>query len=64
LTVASLLAGFARPTEMPAYRDMVASDALAADVERWKARPIMRWVVSQYQCHRAPRSEEAELTAA
>jgi glutathione S-transferase len=64
LTVASLLAGFARPAEMLAYRDMAASDALTADVERWKARPIMRWVVAQYQCHRAPRSEGADLAAA
>jgi len=64
LTVASLLAGFARPTEMPAYRDMVASDALAVDVERWRERPIMHWVNSQYQNHRAPSSEGVELAAA
>lgn len=64
LTVASLLAGFARPQKMSAYRDMNVSDALAADVERWRERPIMRWVVAQYQSHRAPRSEGAVLAAA
>jgi glutathione S-transferase len=52
LTVASLLAPFARPEQMPTYRDMTAPDALAADGERWRDRPVMRWVVSQYDRHR------------
>ena len=52
LTVASLLAPFARPEQMPVYRDMIAPDALADDVERWRDRPVMRWVASQYRSHR------------
>jgi glutathione S-transferase len=56
LTVASLLAGFARPKEMPIYHDMVVPDALAADVERWRTRPVMRWVVELYRAHRTPTS--------
>jgi glutathione S-transferase len=59
LTVASLLALFARPQEMPIYHEMSVPDALAADVERWRCRPAMRWVVAQYQAHRAPRREAA-----
>ena len=47
LTVASLLAGFARPEP----------DALVADIERWRPRPVMQWVVEQYRRHRNPREE-------
>jgi glutathione S-transferase len=54
LTVASLLAEFARPREMPAHHEMLEHDALAADVERWKERPVMRWVIAQYNAHRTP----------
>ncbi len=64
LTVASLLSSFARPKEMPVFHDMVIPDSLAADVERWRERPVMRWVVSQYRTHRAPRNKGAELAAA
>jgi glutathione S-transferase len=53
LTVASLLATFARPQEMPIYHDLVGPDALAADVERWRKRPVMRWVIALYRTHRA-----------
>jgi hypothetical protein len=35
---------------------MKGPDALAADVRRWSERPVMRWVVSQYQAHRTPTS--------
>ena len=35
LTVASLLANFARPKELSAQHGMSGSDALAADVTRW-----------------------------
>jgi len=56
ITVASLLAPFARPKEMPTYHDMSVPDALVADSERWCDRPVMRWVIAQYQAHRAPRS--------
>lgn len=27
-------------------------DSLTADLERWSQRPVMRWVISQYQQHR------------
>ena len=54
LTVASLLSSFARPKEMPVYHDMVIPDALAADVKRWRERPVMRWVAAQYHAHRVP----------
>jgi glutathione S-transferase len=56
LTVASLLAEFARPREMPVHHEMLKHDALAADVERWSARPVMRWVIAQYGAHRTPLS--------
>jgi glutathione S-transferase len=49
VTVASLLAPFARPKER--YHDSV-PDALAADVGRWSDRPVMRWVSAQYRAHR------------
>jgi hypothetical protein len=49
--VASLLAVFARPKEMAVYHKM-RIDPLTADVERWSQRPVMRWVISQYQTHR------------
>ena len=52
LTVASLLATFARPEETPIYRDLEGPDLLAADVERWRKRPVMRWVIAQYRAHR------------
>jgi len=55
ITVASLLAFFARPQEMPTYREMSIPAALLADRERWRDRPAMRWVVAQYQAHRAPK---------
>ena len=58
LTVASLLAAFAQPKEMPVYHDMRV-DPLTADVERWSQRPVMRWVISQYQKHRNPSSAGA-----
>ncbi len=54
LTAASLLAEFARPREMPAHHEMLEHDVLAADVEGWKERPVMRWVIAQYNTHRTP----------
>jgi glutathione S-transferase len=53
LTVASLLAPFARPQEMPIFHQMAVPDAYLADVERWYDRPVMRWVRTQYGMHRA-----------
>ena len=52
LTVASVLAAFARPKEMPTFHDMRAPEALAADVRRWSERPTMRWVLETYRMHR------------
>jgi|SRR5215467_12001612 glutathione S-transferase len=54
LTVASLLAVFAGPKEMPVYHRMRRPDALAADIERWRPRPAMQWIVEQYRRHRDP----------
>jgi len=54
LTVSSLLAPFACPEEIPAIRDSTFPGALVADTERWRQRPIMRWVKEQYEAHRAP----------
>jgi glutathione S-transferase len=59
LTVASLLAAFARPEEMPVYRQMSLSGALSADIERWCHRPIMRWILSQYRSNRFQKDEGA-----
>jgi len=56
LTVASLLALFARPKEMPVYHGTLTPRALATDVERWRTRPVMRWVIAQYRAHRTPTS--------
>jgi glutathione S-transferase len=56
LTVASLLAGFARPEETP--RRMTPPDALAVVIERWRTRPVMQWVIEQYRRHRARSREE------
>ena len=52
LTVASLLAGFARPKEMSVDHGLAFPDALAADIERWRTRPLMQWVIEQYRRHR------------
>ena len=60
ITVASLLAPFARPKEMPTYHEMSIPDALVADVERWRERPVMRWVAAQYQKHRAAESSSPQ----
>jgi glutathione S-transferase len=54
LTVASLLAPFTRPVEMPVYRDMRVPEALAADIGRWRERPAMRFALAQYRDHRHP----------
>ena len=54
ITVASLLAPFARPVEMATFHDLPLTDALAVDCERWRERPVMRWVLSRYQTDRVP----------
>ena len=52
LTVASVLAAFARPKEMPTFHNKRAPEALAADVRRWSERPTLRWVLETYRMHR------------
>jgi glutathione S-transferase len=59
ITVASLLAFFAPPREMPTYCEMSIPGALLADRERWRDRPVMRWVVAQYQTHRLSKPARA-----
>ena len=58
LSVASMLAPVACPEEIPAYRDMKAPDALIADAERWRGRPVMRFVAEHYKANRAPKSKD------
>jgi glutathione S-transferase len=62
LTVASLLATFAQPKDVAADHE-TGGHPLAVDVERWSKRPVMRWVVSQYQNHRAPSTREKQAAA-
>jgi glutathione S-transferase len=52
LAVASALAAFAQPKEMPTFHNRRAPESLAADVHRWGDRPTMRWVREQYRMHR------------
>ena len=59
LTVASLLAFFARSRQADKYRAMPLPPALAEDVARWRTRPVMQWVNGIYQSHRGPRSKPA-----
>ena len=62
LTVASLLAPFARPAETELYRDMVFPEALAGALERWRTRPAITWVRTIYRDYRraAPRGLPSE----
>lgn len=53
LTVASLLALVARPAELAPEHGMEGPASLAADVARWRERPVMRFVREQYRKHRA-----------
>jgi len=59
ITVASLLAPFARPKEMPIFHSMAISDALVAYCERWGDRPAIGWVRAQYQNHRVSNKRDA-----
>jgi glutathione S-transferase len=52
LSVASLLAPFARPPELPRFHDLPLPEALQRDERRWHARPAMHWVRRQYERHR------------
>lgn len=52
LTVASLLANFAKPSELAPEHGMEGPASLAADVMRWSERPVMGFVREQYRKHR------------
>lgn len=54
LTVASLLAPFARPDQAPIYQGLTLPAALQRDVERWRDRPGIAWVRAMYQQYRRP----------
>lgn len=56
LTVASLLAPFARPDEADVYGKVSLPPALEADVARWRERPSMRWVRDVYRQYRRPQA--------
>jgi glutathione S-transferase len=60
LTVASLLATFARPKEMPLYHALRGPEAISEDVRRWSERPVMRFVREQYGKHRANANAASE----
>jgi glutathione S-transferase len=63
LTVASLLAPFARPAEAGVYAAMELPPALTADVERWRERPVMQWVNRIYgKYRRAPLDASVGMT--
>jgi glutathione S-transferase len=63
IAVTSLLAPFARPKEMATFHDLPLTDALVVDCERWRDRPVMRWVIAQYQTHRVPRGKAPQPVA-
>ena len=42
--MASLLAPLAPPEQIKTYHNLTMPEALLADFERWKDRPIMRWI--------------------
>jgi glutathione S-transferase len=52
LTAASLLAPFARPTEMPLYHDAILPDELMATFDELSDRPVMQWVRQIYRDYR------------
>ena len=54
LTVAALLAPFARPEQAEVYRAVTLPPPLQRDVERWRNRPSMTWVRRIYQQYRLP----------
>jgi glutathione S-transferase len=52
LTVAALLAPFARPKEAEVYSAMTLPPALDQDVEGWRTRPTIEWVKRIYGQYR------------
>lgn len=59
ITVASLLAPFARPDALPLYQRMDFPPALAADLSRWQPRPTLQWITRLYENARAPKPKSA-----
>lgn len=54
LTVAALLAPFARPEQADVYCAIALPPALEHDVARWRDRPAMIWVRGVYEQYRRP----------
>ena len=52
ITVASLLAPIVPPEHVKTYHNTALPEALMADFERWKDRPIMRWLAERYRSER------------
>jgi len=53
LTAASLLSPIVRPREHPVYNDRVKMPPkMLADMEKWNARPSIKWVRDMYSRHR------------
>ena len=52
ITAASLLAPLARPAACPLYRQVTMPPRLEDTLERWSARPSLRWVQGIYADHR------------
>lgn len=53
ITAASLLSPLARPAAGPPYRAVILPPRLEEMLERWTARPSLRWVHRMYAEHRA-----------
>jgi len=63
LTVAALLAPFARPPEADVYPSMRLPPSLEHDVERWRERPVIEWVQRVYREHRRQPETRIERSA-
>jgi glutathione S-transferase len=52
ITAASLLAPLARPDARPVYRQISLPPGMERALERWRTRPILRWVSDTYAQNR------------
>ena len=52
LAAASLLAPLVTPAKHPTYANLDLPPRVAADVEKWKDRPVLKWVERIYHEHR------------
>ena len=50
--MASLLGPLSPPERVKTYHGMALPEALIKDYERWKDRPVMRWLAERYQNER------------